>query len=200
MYIHLIMGRIPNLVMKRQYTGTKLSCFMTFCSWFLSFFFEPDLILHYPRPFSTKYTNSQAPHPCPKMSLTIDLKKIMKVHVTAAWNWYLQGTAIGRNITSPHLEGHSRSDAAWRMVEGGEKRYYGRLSRHLFVLPDLRTVWSVWGAARSLMPDTRSNSIHHFTPPWSGSKRFRGSCRGGWGVRGERSPPTVDQEGVQHPI
>ena len=75
MYIHLIMGRIPNLVMKRQYTGTKLSCFMTFCSWFLSFFFEPDLILHYPRPFS-KYTNSQAPHPCPKMSLTIDLKKV----------------------------------------------------------------------------------------------------------------------------
>lgn len=97
MYIHLIMGRIPNLVMKRQYTGTKLSCFMTFCSWFLSFFFEPDLILHYPRPFS-KYTNSQAPHPCPKMSLTIDLKKIMKVHVTAAWNWYLQGTATGSSL------------------------------------------------------------------------------------------------------
>ena len=41
MYIHLIMGRIPNLAMKRQYTGTKLPCFRIVRTWFLSFFLEP---------------------------------------------------------------------------------------------------------------------------------------------------------------
>ena len=38
------------------------------------------------------------------------------------------------------------------------REYYSqsRTSRHLFVLHDLRTVWSVWGAAWRLMPDTWS--------------------------------------------
>lgn len=74
-YIYLIMGRIPNLVMKRRYTGTKLPCFMIVRTWFLSSIFQPDLILHYPRPFR-RYTNSQALHPCTKMSHTIDVKKV----------------------------------------------------------------------------------------------------------------------------
>ena len=42
------MGRIPNLVMKRRYTGNKLPCFRIVRTWFLSFIFQPDLILHYP--------------------------------------------------------------------------------------------------------------------------------------------------------
>ena len=67
--------------------------------------------------------------------------------------------------------------------EGGEKRCCcGRLSRHLFVLPDLRTVWSVWGAARSLMPDTRSNSTP-FHPTLKRFEEVQGLLQGG--MRGE---------------
>ena len=64
--------------------------------------------------------------------------------------------------------------------EGGEKRCCcGRLSRHLFVLPDLRTVWSVQGAAWRLMTGTRSTPTpFHPTLKW-----YRGFFRGG--VRGE---------------
>ena len=66
--------------------------------------------------------------------------------------------------------------------EGGEKRCCGQLSRHLFVLPDLRTVWTVYRAAWRLMPDTRSNSTP-FHPTLKRFEAVQGLLQGG--VRGE---------------
>ena len=81
MYIHLIMGRIPNLVMKRQYTGTKLSCFMIICTWFLSFFFEPVTLFYTTQDRSVSIQTAKHLTRALKCRSQSSCKKLMKVHV-----------------------------------------------------------------------------------------------------------------------